>query len=118
MNNKEQISFYISGEIRKLVTFLRKREEITKIVFYKRALRLFFEGEQKIDPRILITERSHPDYIRREVLETVQIEPEQKQAVKKLAEERGCKEGHIMFMAVLEYCGMLLSIDSTGVKFK
>jgi len=117
-NSKVQMSFYINEEIRKLVKFLAKREEITKIVFYRRALRLFIKGDHKIDSRILITERSHPDYIRRGVLETIQIDPEQKQAVKQIAEEKGCNEGQLMFMAVLEYCGALLSEDSTGVKFK
>lgn len=32
-NSKVQMSFYINEEIRKLVKFLAKREEITKIVF-------------------------------------------------------------------------------------
>ena len=43
-NSKVQMSFYINEEIRKLVKFLAKREEITKIVFYRRALRLFIKG--------------------------------------------------------------------------
>ena len=51
-------------------------------------------------------------------METIQLDPEQKQAVKQIAEEKGCNEGQLMFMAVLEYCGALLSEDSTGVKFK
>ena len=116
-NNKVQISYYINEEIRKLIKFLAKREEITKVVFYRRALRRFIEGDHMIEPRILITERNHPDYIRRGVLETIQLDPEQKQAVKLIAEEKGCNEGQVMFMAVLEYCGALLSEDSTGVRF-
>ena len=51
-------------------------------------------------------------------METIQLDPEQKQAVKQIAEEKGCNEGQLMFMAVLEYCGAYLSEDSKGVKLK
>lgn len=115
---KPSTSFYITQDLRDLVSFLRKREEMTKVVFYRKAIRIFFAGDQKIDPRIMITERSDPEYIRRDVLETMTFDSVQREQIKDLAAKRNCNEGQIIFQAVLNYCAMLLSIDSTGVRFE
>lgn len=117
---KEQVqtSFYLTKNLRDLSRFLHKREEITKIVFYRRALKYYFEVDGEVDPKVLITERNHPDYIRRDAPETVKIDLDLKAKIEELALEKGYKEGQVMFMAVLDYCGALLSEDSTGVRFK
>ena len=71
-----QTSFYLTQNLRDLSRFLHKREEITKVVFYRRAL---------------------------------------KAQIEELALEKNYTEGQIIFMAIVDYCTLLLSIDSTGV---
>ena len=113
---KVQTSFYITQEIRDLVKFLSKREEITKTVFYRRAMRSFFNTNSKIDPRIMITERTDPDYIKRDVLESMLFETEQKEKIEEMAEQLGCSEGCVIFQALIDYCALLLTLDATGVQ--
>ena len=51
---KEQVqtSFYLTKNLRDLSRFLHKREEITKIVFYRRALKYYFEVDGEVDPKV------------------------------------------------------------------
>ena len=71
--SKKLFSGYVSEEVFQLVNYLSKREEISKVVFTRRAIRNFVESEKKIDPRILITQRSDPEYIERKALLTVYV---------------------------------------------
>lgn len=41
-----------------------------------------------VDPKVLITERSHPDYIRRDAVETVKIDIDLKAQIEELALEK------------------------------
>ena len=102
-----QTSFYLTKNLRDLSRFLHKREEITKVVFYRRALKYYFE-----------VDGSHPDYIRRDAVETVKIDIDLKAQIEELALEKNYTEGQIIFMAIVDYCTLLLSIDSTGVTLK
>ena len=92
-----QTSFYLTKNLRDLSRFLHKREEITKVVFYRRALKY---------------------YIRRDAVETVKIDIDLKAQIEELALEKNYTEGQIIFMAIVDYCTLLLSIDSTGVTLK
>ncbi|WP_346663742.1 hypothetical protein [uncultured Merdimonas sp.] len=108
-------SFYITQDLRDLVTFLRYREEMSKRNFYRRAMRYFLAGDHQIDPRLRITEREDPEYIRRDVPETMTFDVGQMMQIKQVAAEQDCKECHVIFQGVLNYCAMLLTIDQTGV---
>ncbi len=117
--SKKLYSGYVSQEVYELVDFLAKREEISKtVVFPKRAIRYFMEGDRKIDPRILITQRSDPAYIERKALLTVYIEDEQRRQLEAVAEERGCNVSQVFFQVMLDYCAVLISMDSTGVSIE
>ena len=99
---KVQTSFYITKEIKDLVKFLSKREEITKTVFYRRAIRNFFDTNSKIDPRVMLTERSNPDYIRRDVLETMIFDADQISLLEEKAERLGCSKSCVIFQALID----------------
>ena len=115
---KVQTSFYITKEIKDLVKFLSNREEITKTVFYRRAIRNFFSVNSKIDPRVMLTERSNPDYIRRDVLETMIFDEDQISLIEEKAERLGCSKSCVIFQALIDYCALLLTVDASGVEIK
>ncbi|MCM1244583.1 MAG: hypothetical protein NC293_02955 [Roseburia sp.] len=115
---KKLFSGYVSGEVFELVNYLSDREEISKVVFTRRAIRNFMEGEKRIDPRILLTQRSDPDYIERKSLLTVYIEDGQKKQLEEVAEEKGCRISQVFFQAMLDYCALLISMDSTGINIE
>ena len=51
-------------------------------------------------------------------METVKIDIDLKAQIEELALEKNYTEGQIIFMAIVDYCTLLLSIDSTGVTLK
>ncbi|MCI8364225.1 MAG: hypothetical protein HFG34_04685 [Eubacterium sp.] len=113
---KRLFSSYVSQEVFELVDFLSKREEISKtVVFPKRAIRCFMESDRKIDPRILLTQRTDPAYIERKALLTVYLEEEQRKQLEAVAEEKGCNVSQVFFQAMLDYCALLISMDSSGI---
>lgn len=122
MSDKKLYSVNITKELKEIIYFLIEREEVTKIVFVKRAIRMFLSGKRNLDERILIRRKSDPDYINRDTLLVFHIEEEDKDKVRELAaeynelHERKCKPAHFFFQILVEYCAYLISMDSTGIE--
>ena len=98
------LSSYLSQEVYDIMNFLVEREEMKKVVFVKRAIRDFMQGERKIDERVLITARTDPMYIERNKMVTVELD-----------EENGCNQSQVFFQCILNYCLKLIAEDPTGL---
>ncbi len=124
MSEKKLHSVNITKELKDIIYFLIDREEITKVVFVKRAIRMFLEGKRNLDERILIRKKTDPDYINRNTLFVFYIEEEYKNKVRELAEEynevheRRCKPAHFFFQILVEYCAYLISINDSGIEIR
>lgn len=124
MADKKLHSVYITEELNNLIYYLLEREEITKIVFVKRAIRNFLAGDYKIDHRVLIRQKTHPDYISRNKLFVFHIEDDYKQLVTDFVQEYNqnhkikCNWAQVFFQILLEYAAYLISQDSTGIVIK
>lgn len=118
MSKKRLFSCYISEEIFDIMDFLVKREEITKVVFVRRAIRSFMESDHTIAPRLRITKRLDPAYIERRRLVTVYLEEEQREQLKQVTIEQDCTMSQVFFQAILNYCAVLISLDSSGLEMK
>ena len=114
--NATAFSVYITEECLRVMEYLSVREEITQVVFVRRAIRYFLAGERKIDERILITKWSNPKYIRRNALLTGYIDINQKKELEDTAREQGAKFSHAFFQAMISYCALLITIDDTGIE--
>ena len=79
------------------MNFLVEREEMKKVVFVKRAIRDFMQGERKIDERVLITARTDPMYIERNKMVTVELDEEQREQLLVVARENGCNQSQVFF---------------------
>lgn len=112
MAQNKLYSAYITEEVNTLMDYLIEREEVTQIVFVRRAIREYLKGDKKIDPRITNTKRSDPDFIRRSHMWTGEVDVSQLNALKEIAEIRGCKPAHVFFQVLVDYCGDLLEKDS------
>lgn len=113
---KRLFSAFITNEIYEMVDFLSEREEITKVVFFRRSLERFFTSGQRVSPRILITERNDPDYIKRDRLVMTYIEEDLWQIMKQTSEDQHCNLSQVFFSAVVNYCAVLIEQDSTGIE--
>lgn len=115
---KSLFSSYISKEVNEVAEYLIRREEISKVVFVRRAIRSFMDSEQVIEPRVKITRRTDPDYIKREILFVTYMEEEQKQQLKRVAADQNCTLSQVFFQVILNYCAVLISLDDSGVEIK
>lgn len=115
---KRLFSSYISKEIYDLMEYFVKREEVTKVVFVRRAIRSFMDGDQTIEPRLRITKRTDPAYVERSCLVTVYMDEEQRELLKLVAKEQGCTMSQVFFQVILNYCAALFSLDSSGLEIK
>lgn len=109
------LSSYLSQEVYDIMDFLVEREEMKKVVFVKRAIRDFMQGERKIDERVLITARTDPMYIERNKMVTVELDEEQREQLLVVARENGCNQSQVFFQCILNYCLKLIAEDPTGL---
>lgn len=125
---KRPTSFYISAEISYLMRFLMNRDGINKTTFIETAIQSFLAGNHYVDERVLITKRSHPQYIKRRNNVSVHIEAKQLEELETIAEdvkaeikEKGltgmdCNVSQLLFWSVLRYCAEILEKNSDGVE--
>lgn len=109
-DGKRLFSAYITAQIYSYIDKLSKEQEVTKVVFVKRAVNFFLEGDLEIDPRLYITKRSDPNYIARETMFTVWMEDEQRDNLKIVANIKGIPVSAVFFQCMVEYCAALLSM--------
>lgn len=114
--NATAFSVYITEECLRVMEYLSVREEVTQVVFVRKAIRYFLAGDRKIDERILITKWSNPKYIRRNALLTGYIDINQKKELEDVARKQGAKFSHAFFQAMISYCALLITIDDTGIE--
>lgn len=115
---KKLFSSYISKEVCDIMEFLIGREEISRVVFVRRAIRYYMESDRSIEPRLRITKRSNPDYVKRGALVTVYLEQETREQLEWAAQEQNCTLSQAFFQAILNYCAVLVSLDQSGMEIK
>ena len=122
--NAVAFSAYITEECLRLVEYLTVREELTQVVllkfltafFIRKAVRNFINGDNHIDPRILIKERTNPKYIRRDALLCGYIDKTQKKILEEIAEEQGANFSQAFFQALVNYCALLITMDNSNIE--
>lgn len=115
---KKQFSSYISKEVCDIMEFLIEREEISRVVFVRRAVRYFMESDRSIEPRLRITKRSDPDYVKRGAFVPVYLDQETRDQLEWAAQEQHCTLSQAFFQAILNYCAVLVSLDQSGIEIK
>lgn len=118
--SKDKISVFcrLPKNISEIISFLAEREELTMVVFVRRAIRNFLAGEHIISDSVRITERKHPDYIKKDGRLATYIDVDYFIELQKVAEEQDCSFSQVMYQALIDYCGVLISQDDTGIVFR
>lgn len=115
MGKKRLFSSYLSKEVAEMADFLTEREEVSKVVFVRRAIRFFMEGDHKVDERLRITEKTKPNYIKRGIMYNVYMEDEQRQQLKLVAQEENCTLSQVFFQVMIDYCVWLIDQNDEGI---
>ena len=113
--NAVAFSSYITQDLKNIMEFLIEREEITKVVFIRKAVRYFLSGDRIIDKRVMIP-RGEPNYISRSALITSYID--MKKELEDIAWSQGSNFSAALYQALLEYSAMMITIDDTGFVYK
>ena len=115
--NAVAFSSYVTQDLKNIMEFLIEREEITKVVFIRKAVRYFLSGDRVIDKRVMIP-RGEPNYISRSALITSYIDIDQKKELEDIAWSQGSNFSAALYQALLEYSAMMITIDDTGFVYK
>ena len=113
--NAVQFSAKITEELLRLIEYLSVREEVTQVVFIKRAVKHLLAGDREIDDRVLIKRRESPFYIKRDALFVGFMDIGQKEELKAVADEWHISFSQVFFQVMAEYCALLITIDDTGI---
>lgn len=113
---KREYSCYISEELDEIVNYLIQREDTKRVIFVRKAINYFLASDRTVEPRVKNRKRNDPGYIKRGKLFVTYLEEEQKEQLKRVAEEQGCFLSQVFFQVLLNYCAVLISLDSTGLK--
>ena len=105
---KRNTSYYITKYLQEVIEYLKQMEEVTNIVFLDRALWYFFEADPSMTEKLLITNRSDSDYVKRNILISNYIYKDQDEKVERYAYKMGYKKSQIIFQALLNYSAYLL----------
>ena len=111
MKQKKAKSFCITENIKDLVKYIAERDDYTKV-------RIFFEQGEGVSSRVLITDRSDPDYIPRNTPEVIYLDLELAETLEKHAKAWNCSEGQIVFQALINYCAERITEDDTGIQIE
>ena len=111
--NAVAFSSYITPDLKNLMEFLIEREELTKVVFIRKAVRFFLNGDRVIDPRVMIP-RGEPNYISRSAIISSYIDVEQKRELEDIAWSQGSNFSAALYQALLEFSAMLITASSEG----
>ena len=98
--NAVAFSSYITPDLKNLMEFLIEREELTKVVFIRKAVRFFLNGDRVIDPRVMIP-RGEPNYISRSAIISSYIDVEQKRELEDIAWSQGSNFSAALYQALL-----------------
>lgn len=100
-------SFLITRSLQELENAILAKMDINRTIFHRRMIDHFVEVDGKINPRLYITNRTDPEYIKMECIEQIYIDEERNKKIEELAERHGIKKGKILFQALLDYCCLL-----------
>lgn len=97
-------SFRITRSLRDLENAILAKMDINRTIFHRRMIDYFVEMDGKVNPRLYITDRKNPGYIKMECIEQIYLDEERNEKIEELAEKHGVKKGKILFQALLDYC--------------
>lgn len=84
--------------------------DIPRTVFHRRAIDHFINSGLDVHPYLLIKERTHPKYIKKDATEQVYLDDERRAALDKIAEKNVCGYTIVLCYALMNYCGVMAPI--------
>ena len=100
----KKTSFKITKSLLDLENAILANMDIPRTVFHRRMIDDFVKRDGEIMPRLLITRKTDPAYIRKEAFEQIYLDDERRIQIEKIAKKYNCKQGIVLFQMLLDYC--------------
>lgn len=101
---EKRTSFSVTTAIQAMEERILAVTGLSRTVYHRKALQKYLEQENpQINPRLLITKRSDPLFVRKPASEPVYLSEEDREGLEKLAEKYGTSIGTVFLQALLEY---------------
>lgn len=101
----QKTSFKVTKSLQELEELILSNMDIPRTAFHRRMIDNFLRKEDKrLDPRLYITKRSDPGYIRMDVLEQIYLDENRYNQIGELAEQMGSNRSRVLFQMLMDYC--------------
>lgn len=107
MTKRKLTTYCVNESIQLLERKILQETGISRAAFHRKAVDYLYKSEdRKVHPRLLITEKKNPLYVRRAAKEPVYLDAEMERKLKEIAAltYNHCSEGTVFFHALLIYC--------------
>lgn len=101
---KRLTTFNITAALKCLEMLIIEKTELPKTLFQKRAIQDFLAGDRVVSERIKIRSIKNPQYIKKDVTESIYLDADLEAELQEVAKDQQCGLTHILFQALLDYC--------------
>ena len=97
-------TFSVTSKLLEMENKILKETGLSRAAYHRKAIQKYLDQEcPGINERLLIRQKSNPDYVRRPVVEPVYLSEEHREALKKIAKDYKTSIGTVFLEAMLEY---------------
>lgn len=102
--SKRLTTFKITASLKCLEMLILEKTELPKTLFQRRAIQDFLAGDRVVSDRLKIRSTKDPQYIKKDVMETIYLDADLEKEIKKVEKEQNCGLTQVLFQALLNYC--------------
>lgn len=97
-------TFSITSKLLDMENKILKETGLSRAAYHRKAVQKYLDQEHPgINPRLLIRQKSNPEYVRKNVVEPVYLSEEHRDALEKIAMNYNTSIGTVFLEAMLEY---------------
>lgn len=118
MNTKAtRTTYMITKTVQKIEELILRTTGLPRTVLHKKAIDFFFEKEEpRISPRLLIKDKNNPEYVMKDTIEPVYIEPADRERMKEVAKKFHTTMSVVFLEALMEY--VTFQVETLGLMDK
>lgn len=102
----KKTSFKLTKSLLDLECEILSHMDIPRTTFHRRAIDKFIREGGTINPRLLVTKRNDPQYVKKEEIEQIYLDEERENQLREIADQNNCTVSVVLFQALLDYCCM------------
>lgn len=104
MEMNTRTTFSITAKLAEMENKILDETGLSRAAYHRKAIQKYLDQENpSINERLLIRQKSNPEYVRKSVIEPVYLSLEEREALEKIAKNYKTSIGTVFLEAMLEY---------------